>query len=129
MLELRERIFPHSLEIPSGFPHSHGLGDWIYVFSSPQLEPTPPQGACNECLRSTLAAFAVVLCFQEIRAGVAGRNGPAEEGGGGHGMSGDREETSSHWLNRATERNKLVMPNMMDDTVKTLLMTYLESSL
>jgi hypothetical protein len=25
--------FPHSLEIPSGFPHSHGLGDWIYVFS------------------------------------------------------------------------------------------------
>src|SRR5271168_3648788 len=25
--------FPHSLEIPSGFPHSHGLDDWIYVFS------------------------------------------------------------------------------------------------
>src|SRR6478672_7233730 len=21
--------FPHSLEIPSGFPHSHGLDDWI----------------------------------------------------------------------------------------------------
>jgi hypothetical protein len=27
--------FPHSLEIPSGFPHSHGLDDWIYVFSCP----------------------------------------------------------------------------------------------
>jgi hypothetical protein len=27
--------FPHSLEIPSGFPHSHGLDDWIYVFSNP----------------------------------------------------------------------------------------------
>jgi hypothetical protein len=25
--------FPHSLEIPSGFPHSHGLDDGIYVFS------------------------------------------------------------------------------------------------
>src|SRR5580704_412350 len=28
-------LFPHSLEIPSGFPHSSGLYDWIYVFSSP----------------------------------------------------------------------------------------------
>ena len=27
--------FPHSVEIPSGFPHSHGLDDWIYVFSCP----------------------------------------------------------------------------------------------
>jgi hypothetical protein len=27
--------FPHSLEIPSGFPHSHDLDDWIYVFSCP----------------------------------------------------------------------------------------------
>jgi competence protein ComEA len=27
--------FPHSVEIPSGFPHSHGLNDWIYVFSCP----------------------------------------------------------------------------------------------
>src|ERR1035438_6436430 len=27
--------FPHSLEIPSGFPHSHGLDDWIYVFYNP----------------------------------------------------------------------------------------------
>jgi hypothetical protein len=25
--------FPHSLEIPSGFPHSPGLDDRIYVFS------------------------------------------------------------------------------------------------
>ena len=25
--------FPHSLEIPSGFPHYHGLGGWLYVFS------------------------------------------------------------------------------------------------
>src|SRR3984957_5269692 len=27
--------FPHSLEIPSGFPHSHGLDDWTYFFSCP----------------------------------------------------------------------------------------------
>ena len=27
--------FPHSFEIPSGFPHSHGLDDRIYVFSCP----------------------------------------------------------------------------------------------
>jgi hypothetical protein len=27
--------FPHSLEIPWVFPHSHGLDDWIYVFSGP----------------------------------------------------------------------------------------------
>ena len=32
-----------------------------------------------------LAAFAVVLAFEEIRAGVAGRNRPAEVGGGGPG--------------------------------------------
>jgi hypothetical protein len=46
--------FPHSLEIPSGFPHSHGLDDYIVVFSYP-LNPRswPPQGACNGCLRST----------------------------------------------------------------------------
>jgi len=30
-----------------------------------------------------LGAFAVVFVFQEIRAGVAGRNRPAEVGGGG----------------------------------------------
>ena len=27
--------FPHSLEIPLGFPHSHGLDDRIYVLSYP----------------------------------------------------------------------------------------------
>jgi hypothetical protein len=27
--------FPHSVEIPSGFPHSHGLDYWTYVFSCP----------------------------------------------------------------------------------------------
>jgi hypothetical protein len=27
--------FPHSVEIPSGFPHFHGLGDLTYVFSCP----------------------------------------------------------------------------------------------
>src|ERR1039457_4293290 len=27
--------FPHSLEIPSGLPHFHGLDDWVYVFSCP----------------------------------------------------------------------------------------------
>jgi len=27
--------FPHSLEIPSGLLHSHGLDGWIYVLSYP----------------------------------------------------------------------------------------------
>ena len=45
--------FPHSLEIPSGFPHFHGLDDWICLLVLLQLEPLPPQGACNGCLRST----------------------------------------------------------------------------
>ncbi len=27
--------FPHSLEIPSGFPHSHGFDGEIYVLSYP----------------------------------------------------------------------------------------------
>jgi hypothetical protein len=27
--------FPHSLEIPSGLRHSHGLEGWIYVLSYP----------------------------------------------------------------------------------------------
>ena len=31
--------FPHSLEIPPGFPHSHGLDDWIMSFRAPQLKP------------------------------------------------------------------------------------------
>jgi hypothetical protein len=30
--------FPDSLEIPSGFPHFHGLDDWIYVFSCPSIQ-------------------------------------------------------------------------------------------
>jgi transposase-like protein len=34
-MESHEAGFPPSLEIPSGFPHSHGLDDWIYVFSCP----------------------------------------------------------------------------------------------
>jgi hypothetical protein len=44
-----------------------------------------------------LAAFAVVLvfAFQPIRAGIAGRNRPAEEGRGGCTAAAAREETSS----------------------------------
>ena len=41
-----------------------------------------------------------VVALREIRAGVAGRNRPAEEGGGGphrhYRRAADREETSSH---------------------------------
>jgi hypothetical protein len=44
-----------------------------------------------------LAAFAVAVAFQAIRAGVAGRNRPAEVGGGGRAFAAaDREDTSSH---------------------------------
>jgi microcystin degradation protein MlrC len=45
--------FPHSLEIPLGFPHSHSLDDRIYVLSYPSTGSSAPQGACNGCLRST----------------------------------------------------------------------------
>ena len=31
--------FPHPLEIPAGFPHSHGYGDGCYIF---QDRKTPP---------------------------------------------------------------------------------------
>jgi hypothetical protein len=34
-MESHEAGFPHSLEIPSGLPHSHGLDGWIYVLSYP----------------------------------------------------------------------------------------------
>ena len=40
-----------------------------------------------------LAVFAVVLGFQEIRAGVAGRNRPAEVGGAGRKAARAREDT------------------------------------
>src|SRR5438552_107159 len=96
--------FPHSSEIPSGFPHSHGLDDWIYVLVPAQLEPERPQEACNGCLRSTakcmsrythplarLVFLIVRISAPELRAGVAGRNRPAEEGGGGRNAPADRE--------------------------------------
>jgi hypothetical protein len=34
-MESHKAGFPPSLEIPAGFPHSHGLDDWIDVFSYP----------------------------------------------------------------------------------------------
>src|SRR5580698_361174 len=48
--------FPHSLEIPSGLPHSHDLDDGI-VYLEAQQEQHPemstraktPQGTCNGC--------------------------------------------------------------------------------
>jgi hypothetical protein len=43
-----------------------------------------------------LGAVVVVFALQMIRAGVAGRNRPAEVGGGGHKVAADREEASSH---------------------------------
>ncbi len=30
--------FPRCLRIPSGFPHSRGLDDWIYLFVPTQLD-------------------------------------------------------------------------------------------
>ena len=75
--------FPHSLEIPSGFPHSHGLDDWIYVFSC-LLNSNhrhrkglvtdvsgPQRNACPGTL-TPLEAFAVG--FHVIRAAIAGTN-------------------------------------------------------
>jgi hypothetical protein len=43
----------------------------------------PGETPCGREGRSPLGAFAVALVFQNIRVGVAGRNGPAEEGVGG----------------------------------------------
>src|SRR5271168_4370633 len=79
--------FPHSLEIPSGFPHSHGLDDWIYVFSCPLSSnhrhrkglvtdvSGPRRNACPGTL-TLLARFVFRICAKRrtIRAGVAGRN-------------------------------------------------------
>jgi hypothetical protein len=41
--------FPHSLEILSGFPHSHGLDDWIYVSYCPlNPKPSPRKGLVTD---------------------------------------------------------------------------------
>src|ERR1700743_1481777 len=42
-----------------------------------------------------LSSFGVCFVFQKIRVGVAGRNRPAEEGGGGRNAAADGEEPSS----------------------------------
>jgi hypothetical protein len=51
--------FPHSLEIPSGFPHSHGLCDWTYVFSHRKGLVTdvsgPHRNACPGTLTGPVA--------------------------------------------------------------------------
>jgi len=86
--------FPHSLEIPSGFPHFHGLGyDEISIEKqrqspavnhklSPQLRKglvtDVPGPICNACpgTLNPLAAFAfvvaVAVAFQPIREGRCG---------------------------------------------------------
>src|SRR5437879_1806452 len=88
--------FPHSLKIPSGFPHYHGLDDWIYVFSCPLNSnhrhrkglvtdvSGPQRNACPGTL-TPLRGLAVAF-----RVGVAGRNRPAVEGGGRRKAAGDR---------------------------------------
>ena len=43
--------FPLSLEIPSGFPHSNGLGDWFRYLKRNQrtkTKTTPVQGAVTD---------------------------------------------------------------------------------
>jgi hypothetical protein len=40
--------FPHSLEIPAGFPHSHGLDDELSIFKQDKTKPKPPQGAVTD---------------------------------------------------------------------------------
>jgi hypothetical protein len=75
--------FPHALEIPSGFPHSHGLDDWIDVFSCP-LNSTrrhrkglvtgvsgPQRNACPGTL-SPLSGFCGCLFLPEGRCGEGG---------------------------------------------------------
>jgi len=67
--------FPHSLEIPSGFPHSHGLDDWLYVFLCPSnshyshrkglvTDVSGPQRNACPGTPPPLAAFAVVLVLR-----------------------------------------------------------------
>jgi hypothetical protein len=70
-MEGNDAGFPPSLEIPSGFPHSRGPGDWIYVFSCPLNSnhrhrkglvtdvSGPQRNACPGTLRS-LSVIAVL---------------------------------------------------------------------
>jgi len=63
--------FPHSLEIPSGFPHSHDLDDWRYMSSrAPQLKRCcreglvtdvsgPQRNACPGTLTSARLVFLI----------------------------------------------------------------------
>jgi len=84
--------FPHSLEIPLGLPHSHRLGDGIDI--SKQFAKAAPNWTCqhrkglvtdvsgpqrNACPGTLTPLRGLAVAF---RVGVAGRNRPAEVGGG-----------------------------------------------
>ena len=82
--------FPHSLEIPSGFPHYHGLGGWLYVFSCllnsndshrKGLVTDVSGPKCNERSGTLTPERGLSSLFVRARArglwaGVAGRNEP-----------------------------------------------------
>jgi hypothetical protein len=84
--------FPHSLEIPSGLPHSHGLDCWHIPKGQKQERPNPRpldlKGVvmevlgpkCNERSSTLTPLRSLCTCsfFSEVRGGVAGGNGPAE---------------------------------------------------
>src|SRR3982074_1844310 len=61
--------FPHSLEIPSGFPHSHGLCDWTYVFSHRKGLVTDVSGPQRNACPGTLTAMSVLSASVTKRTG------------------------------------------------------------
>ena len=81
--------FPHSLEIPSGFPHSHGLDDWLCLLvplNSNHRHPCkgfvtdvsgPQRNACISCTLTPLSEFWAVAF------GLPEGSGPALRAGTG----------------------------------------------
>jgi hypothetical protein len=49
-----EAGFPPYVEIPSGFQHSHGVDDWVYIFSCPlNSNQSRRMGLVTDVSRST----------------------------------------------------------------------------
>ena len=101
--------FPHSLEIPLGFPHSHGLDDWLYVFSWPfNSNHRHRKGVVTDVSGPHVTHVPVhsplsEVCLPYARAsarkiywgGRCGKERPAEAGGSGRVAARAREEPSS----------------------------------
>jgi hypothetical protein len=72
--------FPHSLEIPSGFPHSHGLDDEIRYLettakTSPgrQLQPLCRKGLVTDVPGTLNSEFGVTI--RSVGLGCVGKDG------------------------------------------------------